>query len=107
MPGPLPLPQSTMKTLHDQFAKEWGDLAEDFPLEFNSGEYPHPETLVYRIEEGDADQNVEVIYHTAGDVVLVQENGNDGKGRTGFVWLSDENWVEKVKSLVLEFMASI
>lgn len=96
-----------MKALHDQFAAVWGDLANDFPLEFNESEYPHPETLVCRANTEDADQNVEIVYHTAGDVVLVQENGNDGRGRTGFVWVQDVEWAMKVKSLVVGLMVSI
>lgn len=91
---------------HDLFVKAWGLLAKDFHAEFLD-EYPHPETLVKCNTPG-LDHNVEVIYHTAGDVVLIQENGSDGRDRTAFVWTRhNPSWPQRAAEIVVSILSTI
>lgn len=99
-----------MRTLHEQLALAINDtdLMGDEPiveLDYNEAEYDHPETLIRRTDE--LDQNIEVIYCEDGELALIQENGNDGKGRTGFVW-TRVGWTDEViKKYVIPWLASL
>lgn len=94
----------TKLILSDLFRPRHNQLAalnQDLKFEYQT-EHDHPQSLVVK----DENHNVEVIYHTSGDVVLIQTNGN--KPRTeenAFVWANDPRVLEKVTNHVRRLLS--
>jgi hypothetical protein len=92
-----------MKDRHDQLIAALGDFTADdsgFTVGWNPTEYDHPESLI--THKGETDQNIEVIY--LDDVVLLQENGDGGKGHTAFVWATNANWPTEAAIIITEWL---
>lgn len=78
-------------------------LGSEYTVRYDTDD-DHPESVVTL--EGDArDLNIEVIYHTSGDVILIQDNGDDHKHLGVYVWTSDPDAMERVGKIVKDMLS--